>query len=85
MKKITIALSAVIILAAFSFAGCGKAEDGKITTTTSTTTTTTRTTTTSKTSVTTANNIPSSTTVKDDENLEDKITSELTKISEKMD
>ena len=85
MKKITIALSAVIILAAFSFAGCGKAEDGMITTTTSTTTTTSATTATSKTSVTTPNSIPSSTTAEDDENLEDKITSELTKISEKMD
>ncbi len=82
MKKTAIALSAVIILAAFGFAGCGKAEDGMISTTTSTTTTSA--TTTSKTSVTTPNNIPSSATAEDDEKLEDKITGELTKISEAL-
>lgn len=80
MKKLLIALSVMTLIASFALSGCGDKEDGKVSTT-STTGTTTTTTTTSATSM----NEPSSKTgATGEENLEDKITSAITDLSEKM-
>ncbi|MCQ2483917.1 MAG: hypothetical protein MJ168_01140 [Clostridia bacterium] len=74
MKKIFIALSAMVIVLAFVFVGCGKKEDGEVSTTSTTTTTSTTATTTTR----------SSTSATDKENIEDKITSALSELSTMM-
>ena len=78
MKKLITVLSVITVLLAVTFTGCGEKEDGQVSTTSTTTTTTT---TTSRTTMEESKTSGTS----DKENLEDKITSAITELSEKMD
>lgn len=76
MKKTLTVLSVIMLLLAVTFSGCGDKKDGQVSTTSTTTTTTTTTRTTTEESRTSETS--------DKENLEDKITSAITELSEKM-
>jgi len=76
LKKLFIALSVLTVFISAVFVGCGTKEDGEVSTTSTTTTTTTTTTRTTE--------EMSSSITSDKENLEDKITSAITEMSEDM-